>query len=75
MARPYFEDDWNCTESMCEQQRDARYYFLCKKMMIREEPIIPPPLLRGDDLTSGMEPVPAVGDILSAVRRGKWQDR
>src|SRR5438093_5846547 len=71
MARPTFVDELELHRVDCESSHRMleNYEFLLRK---REEfanaPIIPPPLVRGDDLIAlGLKPGPKFGEILEAV--------
>lgn len=71
MARPTFEDELELHRVDCASSHRMmeNYEFLQRK---REEfslePIIPPPLIRGNDLLSmGLKPGPRIGEILEAV--------
>jgi poly(A) polymerase len=71
MARPTFADELELHRVDCESSHRMleNYEFLLRK---REEfanvPIIPSPLLRGDDLIAlGLKPGPKFGEILEAV--------
>jgi len=55
-------------------------FLLSKREEFANEPIIPPPLVRGDDLIAlGMKPGPKFGEILEAVQtrqlEGALKDR
>ena len=71
MARPTFQEELELHRVDCASSHRMmeNYDFLLRK---REEfandPIIPPPLVRGDDLIAlGLKPGPAFGEILEAV--------
>jgi poly(A) polymerase len=71
MARPTFEDELELHRIDCASSHAMleNYDFLQrKKEEFANEPIIPPPLVRGDDLIAmGMKPGPKFGEILEAV--------
>jgi poly(A) polymerase len=71
MARPTFEDELELHRIDCASSHamlDNYEFLLKKKEEFANEPIIPPPLVRGDDLIAmGMKPGPQFGEILEAV--------
>ena len=71
MARPTFEDELELHRVDCASSHamlDNYEFLLKKKEEFANEPIIPPPLVRGDDLIAmGMKPGPQFGEILEAV--------
>ena len=71
MARPTFVDELELHRVDCAGSHGMldNYEFLQRKREeFANEPIIPPPLLRGDDLIAlGMKPGPRFGEILEAV--------
>src|SRR5438477_4279343 len=71
MARPTFEDELELHRVDCAGSHAMldNYEFLQrKKEEFANEPIIPPPLVTGDDLIAlGMKPGPKFGEILEAV--------
>ena len=71
MARPTFEDELELHRVDCASSHAMmeNYEFLQqKKQEFANEPIIPPPLVRGDDLIAlGLRPGPRFGEILEAV--------
>jgi poly(A) polymerase len=71
MARPNFADELELHRVDCASSHGMmdNYDFLRgKQVEFANEPIIPPPLVRGDDLLAlGMEPGPRIGEILEAV--------
>ncbi|MFZ1220560.1 MAG: CCA tRNA nucleotidyltransferase [Chthoniobacterales bacterium] len=83
MARPTFEDELELHRIDCASSHamlDNYEFLLKKKEEFANEPIIPPPLLRGDDLIAmGMKPGPMFGEILEAVEtrqlEGALKDR
>jgi poly(A) polymerase len=71
MARPTFADELELHRVDCESSHGMmdNYDFLRQKREeFANEPIIPPPLVRGDDLLAlGLKPGPKIGEILEAV--------
>src|SRR6266498_2293244 len=71
MARPTFNEELELHRVDCESSHRIldNYEFLVRKREeFANEPIIPPPLLRGDDLIAlGFKPGPEFGQILEAV--------
>lgn len=71
MARPHFADELELHRVDCLGSHGMldNYEFLVRKQEeFANEPIIPPPLVRGDDLIAlGLKPGPAFGEILEAV--------
>jgi poly(A) polymerase len=71
MARPTFEEELELHRVDCEGSHGMldNYEFLKRKREeFANEPIIPPPLVRGDDLIAlGFRPGPQFGEILEAV--------
>ena len=71
MARPTFEDELELHRVDCESSHrilDNYEFLLRKREEFANEPIIPPPLVRGDDLIAlGLKPGPKFGEILEAV--------
>jgi len=71
MARPTFADELELHRVDCQSSHGMldNYEFLLKKNEeFANEPIIPPPLVRGDDLIAlGLRPGPRFGEILEAV--------
>ena len=71
MARPTFVDELELHRVDCESSHRMleNYEFLLRKRdEFANEPIIPPPLVRGDDLIAlGLKPGPKLGEILEAV--------
>ncbi len=71
MARPTFEAELELHRVDCASSHAMleNYEFLQqKKREFANEPIIPPPLVRGDDLIAlGMKPGPKFGEILEAA--------
>jgi poly(A) polymerase len=83
MARPTFNDEMELHRVDCASSHGMldNYEFLqAKKEEFSKEPIIPPPLVRGDDLIAiGLKPGPQFGEILEAVEtrqlEGMLKDR
>jgi poly(A) polymerase len=83
MARPTFEDELELHRVDCASSHamlDNYEFLLKKKEEFANEPIIPPPLVRGDDLIAfGLKPGPKFGEILEAVEtqqlEGTLRDR
>jgi poly(A) polymerase len=71
MARPTFDEELELHRVDCESSHRMldNYEFLVRKREeFANEPIIPPPLVRGDDLIAlGLKPGPKFGEILEAV--------
>jgi poly(A) polymerase len=71
MARPTFEDELELHRVDCassHRMMDNYEFLLRKREEFANEPIIPPPLVRGDDLIAlGLKPGPKFGEILEAV--------
>jgi poly(A) polymerase len=71
MARPTFDDELELHRVDCESSHRMldNYEFLQRKREeFAHEPIIPPPLVRGEDLMAlGLKPGPKFGEILEAV--------
>ena len=71
MARPTFSDELELHRVDCASSHRMmeNYDFLVgKREEFANEPIIPPPLIRGDDLIAlGLKPGPKFGEILEAV--------
>jgi poly(A) polymerase len=71
MARPTFADELELHRVDCASSHGMldNYEFLQRKREeFANEPIIPPPLVRGDDLIAlGLKPGPRFGEILEAV--------
>ncbi|MEO6970516.1 MAG: CCA tRNA nucleotidyltransferase [Chthoniobacterales bacterium] len=83
MARPTFADELELHRVDCASSHGMldNYRFLQRKQEeFANEPIIPPPLVSGDDLIAlGMKPGPHFGEILEAVEtqqlEGTLRDR
>jgi poly(A) polymerase len=71
MARPTFEEELELHRVDCESSHrmlDNYEFLLRKRGEFANEPIIPPPLVRGDDLIAlGLKPGPKFREILEAV--------
>jgi poly(A) polymerase len=71
MARPTFDDELELHRVDCEgshRMLDNYEFLLRKREEFANEPIIPPPLVRGGDLIAlGLKPGPEFGEILEAV--------
>lgn len=71
MARPTFDEELELHRVDCESSHrilDNYEFLLRKREEFANEPIIPPPLVRGDDLIAlGLKPGPKFGNILEAV--------
>ncbi len=71
MARPTFEQELELHRVDCQSSHrilDNYEFLLRKREEFANEPIIPPPLVRGDDLIAfGLKPGPKFGEILEAV--------
>jgi len=71
MARPTFEDELELHRVDCEgshRMLDNYEFLIRKREEFANEPIIPPPLVRGDDLIAlGLKPGPEFREILDAV--------
>jgi poly(A) polymerase len=71
MARPTFGEELELHRVDCESSHrmlDNYEFLLRKREEFANEPIIPPPLVRGDDLIAlGLKPSPKFGEILEAV--------
>src|SRR3954463_1540989 len=71
MARPTFHDEMELHRVDCASSHammDNYEFLLAKRGEFANEPIIPPPLVRGDDLIAmGLKPGPIFKEILEAV--------
>jgi len=71
MARPTFEQELELHRVDCQgshRMLDNYEFLLRKREEFANEPIIPPPLVRGDDLIAfGLKPGPKFGEILEAI--------
>lgn len=72
MSRPNFDDELLLHKVDCASSHgllDNYDFLLAKKVEFSNEPLIPPPLVRGGDLLQlGWKPGPAIGKILDAVQ-------
>ena len=83
MARPTFQEELELHRVDCassHRMMDNYDFLLRKREEFANEPIIPPPLVRGNDLIAlGMKPGPTFGEILEAVEtrqlEGALKDR
>ena len=79
MARPTFNEELELHRVDCESSHrmlDNYEFLLRKREEFANEPIIPPPLLRGDDLIAlGFKPGPEFGEILEAVETRQLEGR
>ncbi|MEP6776936.1 MAG: CCA tRNA nucleotidyltransferase [Chthoniobacterales bacterium] len=77
MARPTFEDELELHRVDCassHRMMDNYEFLLRKREEFANEPIIPPPLLRGDDLVAlGLKPGPRFGEILEEVETAQLE--
>src|SRR5215831_11412447 len=71
MARPTFQEELELHRVDCassHRMMDNYDFLLRKREEFANEPIIPPPLVRGNDLIAlGFKPGPQFGEILEAV--------
>ena len=71
MARPTFDEELELHRVDCQSSHrmlDNYEFLLRKREEFANEPIVPPPLVRGDDLIAfGLKPGPKFGEILEAV--------
>src|SRR5256885_4772186 len=78
MARPTFDDELELHRVDCESSHrmlDNYELLLRKRQEFANEPIIPPPLVRGDDLIAlSLKPGPKFGEILEAVETRQLGD-
>jgi poly(A) polymerase len=79
MARPTFEDELELHRVDCQgshRMLDNYEFLVRKREELASEPIIPPPLVRGDDLIAlGLKPGPEFGEILEAVETRQLEGR
>ena len=77
MARPYFEIELELHRVDCAGSHGdlENYHFLVRKASeFAQEPLIPRPLVRGDDLISmGLQPGPRIGELLEAVQTAQLE--
>src|SRR5438105_5424239 len=78
MARPTFEDELELHRVDCQgshRMLDNYEFILRKREEFPNEPIIPPPLVRGDDLIAlGLKPGPKFSEILEAVETRQLEE-
>ena len=79
MARSTFDEELELHRVDCQSSHrmmDNYEFLLRKREEFAKEPIIPPPLLRGDDLIAlGFKPGPEFGEILEAVETRQLEGR
>jgi poly(A) polymerase len=79
MARPTFKEELELHRVDCESSHrmlDNYEFLLRKREEFANEPIIPPPLVGGDDLIAlGLKPGPKFGEILEAVETRQLEGR
>ncbi|HJX80662.1 MAG TPA: CCA tRNA nucleotidyltransferase, partial [Candidatus Udaeobacter sp.] len=79
MARPTFNEELELHRVDCESSHrmlDNYEFLLRKREEFANEPIIPPPLVRGDDLIAlGLKPGPKFSEILEAVETRQLEGR
>ena len=79
MARPTFKEELELHRVDCASSHrmlDNYEFLLRKREEFATEPIIPPPLVRGDDLIAlGFKPGPEFGQILEAVETRQLEGR
>ncbi len=77
MARPHFGIELELHRVDCAGSHGdlENYQFLVHKASeFAREPLIPPPLVRGDDLVSmGLKPGPRIGELLEAVQTAQLE--
>lgn len=77
MARPTFDDELELHRVDCQgshRMLDNYEFLLRKREEFANEPIIPPPLVRGNDLIAlGLKPSPKFREILDAVETGQLE--
>jgi tRNA nucleotidyltransferase/poly(A) polymerase len=77
MARPHFGIELELHRIDCAGSHGdlENYRFLVSKSSeFAQEPLIPPPLVRGDDLISmGLRPGPRIGELLEAVQTAQLE--
>ena len=77
MARPYFGIELELHRVDCAGSHGdlENYQFLVRKASeFAQEPLIPRPLVRGDDLISmGLQPGPRIGELLEAVQTAQLE--
>src|SRR4029077_4919546 len=79
MARPTFNEEMELHRVDCHNSHlmlDSYEFLLRKRKEFANEPIIPAPLLRGDDLIAlGFKLGPEFGEILEAVETRQLEGR
>jgi poly(A) polymerase len=79
MARPTFEHELELHRVDCQgshRMLDNYEFLVRKREEFANEPIIPPPFVRGDDLIAlGFKPGPKFGEILEAVETRQLEGR
>jgi poly(A) polymerase len=79
MARPTFDDELELHRVDCQgshRMLDNYEFLVRKREEFANEPIIPPPLVRGDDLIAlGLKPGPKFSEILEAVETRQLEGR
>ena len=79
MARPTFGDELELHRVDCQgshRMLDNYEFLIRKREEFTNEPIIPPPLVRGDDLIAlGLKPGPKFSEILDAVETQQLEGR
>jgi poly(A) polymerase len=77
MARPHFGIELELHRVDCAGSHGdlENYHFLVRKASeFAQEPLIPTPLVRGDDLISmGLQPGPRIGELLEAVQTAQLE--
>ena len=77
MARPHFDLELELHRVDCASSHgilDNYHFLLAKKEEFANEPLIPPPLIRGHDLIAlGLKPGPRFKEILEAVQNGQLE--
>lgn len=77
MARPHFDIELELHRVDCAGSHGdmENYQFLVDKAAeFAREPLIPPPLVRGDDLIAlGLKPGPRIGELLEAVQTAQLE--
>ena len=77
MARPNFDVELELHRVDCAGSHGdlENYYFLVEKgEEFAKEPLIPPPLVRGNDLIKlGMTPGPRIGELLDAIQTAQLE--
>jgi poly(A) polymerase len=72
MARPHFDDELELHRVDCLSSHamlDNHEFLRCKQEEFANEPLIPPPLVTGDDLIAlGWKPGPKFKEVLEAVQ-------